>query len=260
MLRLLPCILLDYSNAYQFTRTISDRTTAASGDLSLSWTAPFDESCGQLQAITITMAFQSLKCKKVTHRRGVPGLINVATLILGFLALVFVNDSYAVQPSMQLYSRTVRYQREMADLEGRATENNRTVYVITSTHTRSAQPPDMTRMAQTLRLVDHVHWIVVENTTTPSEWLQQLLAYNGLNHTLMTCRGATGARLKNCGLMWLREMDVNNGVFYFADDSNSYDYRLFDQVRKMILVGVFSDSAFWEDCMCANFANLKNVK
>lgn len=34
---------------------------------------------------------------------------------------------------------------------------------------------------------------------------------------------------RNLGLQWIRE-NANDGVVYFADDDNTYDIRLFDEV------------------------------
>ncbi len=41
---------------------------------------------------------------------------------------------------------------------------NPIIFVITPTYTRPTQMPDMTRLAQTLRLVKHLFWIVVEDS------------------------------------------------------------------------------------------------
>ena len=105
---------------------------------------------------------------------------------------------------------------ESSDIPRGSDYGARTVYVITSTTVRSAQPPDMTRMAQTLRLVSNIHWVIVENSTHISPWLQNLVQYNRLNHTLITCRDVAppgvrqepGAKQKNCGLLWLRKADI----------------------------------------------------
>lgn len=38
-----------------------------------------------------------------------------------------------------------------------------------------------------------------------------------------------GVSNRNRGLQWLRA-NATNGVFYFADDDNTYDIKLFDEV------------------------------
>lgn len=42
---------------------------------------------------------------------------------------------------------------------------------------------------------------------------------------------ARGVSNRNKGLQWIRQNFVDaNGVIYFADDDNTYDLRLFDEV------------------------------
>ncbi len=43
------------------------------------------------------------------------------------------------------------------------TTDLRRIYVVTPTYARATQTADLTRLAQTLRLVPAVHWIVVED-------------------------------------------------------------------------------------------------
>lgn len=43
------------------------------------------------------------------------------------------------------------------------------IFVITPTYTRPAQMADMTRLANTLRLVPDVFWIVAEDAQTESK-------------------------------------------------------------------------------------------
>ncbi|CAN7941783.1 unnamed protein product [Ixodes hexagonus] len=49
-------------------------------------------------------------------------------------------------------------------------------------------------------------------------------------------RGVSGRRR---GLQWLRKHATLPGVLYFADDDNSYDHRLFDEIRRTRTVSVF---------------------
>ena len=41
-----------------------------------------------------------------------------------------------------------------------------TIYVVTPTYTRPTQLPDLTRLANTLRLVPNLHWLVCEDAKT----------------------------------------------------------------------------------------------
>ena len=43
-----------------------------------------------------------------------------------------------------------------------------------------------------------------------------------------------GVSNRNCGLEWLRA-NAKSGVFYFADDDNTYDIQLFEEVSTIVL-------------------------
>jgi beta-1,3-glucuronyltransferase len=44
---------------------------------------------------------------------------------------------------------------------------------------------------------------------------------------------------RRAALAWIREFGDANGVVYFADDDNSYDVRIFEEVRATRRVSVF---------------------
>ena len=101
-------------------------------------------------------------------------------------------------------------------------------------------------MAQTLLLVgSDIHWVIVEDAPSTSDWVRQL-AERTLpgQHTLLHCQrnetkdglptthpGSEGAIQRNCALDWIIENKVKEGVIYFANEDNSYDRKLFDEVR-----------------------------
>lgn len=47
-----------------------------------------------------------------------------------------------------------------------------------------------------------------------------------------------GVSNRNLGLEWLRS-NADDGVFYFADDDNTYDLELFEQMRHVKKVAMF---------------------
>lgn len=49
--------------------------------------------------------------------------------------------------------------------------DNVIIFLITPTYTRPTQMPDMTRLAQTLRLVPDIFWIVVEDAQVMSKYV-----------------------------------------------------------------------------------------
>lgn len=116
-----------------------------------------------------------------------------------------------------------------------------TVYVITPTYTRSTQLADLTRIKNTLLLVPKVVWIVVEDSYEKSPKLDLFLTSSNINcvhlneKTLIMEKprgrvGHKGVEQRNRGLKWIKDNKVKNGVVFFADDDNSYDIRLFEEV------------------------------
>ncbi|CAN7988743.1 unnamed protein product [Ixodes pacificus] len=119
---------------------------------------------------------------------------------------------------------------------------------MTPTFRRATQAPDLTRVAQSLMLTTAVFWIVVEDSENKTQVVSRIVKESGVPfvHLLGPCpknrrtpghgRGVSG-RLR--GLDWLRKHAALPGVLYFADDDNSYDYRLFDEIRWTRAVSVF---------------------
>ncbi|XP_042218464.1 galactosylgalactosylxylosylprotein 3-beta-glucuronosyltransferase S-like [Homarus americanus] len=123
-----------------------------------------------------------------------------------------------------------------------------TIYVITPTYRRNTQMADMTRLAQTLMHVPNLHWIVVEDAERTSQVVEELLERTGLPFTHLCATTpdeyknqklmGRGVFNRREGIRWLRE-NVFHGVLYFADDDNSYDIRLFQQIRTTKKASVF---------------------
>ena len=121
-----------------------------------------------------------------------------------------------------------------------------TLFIITPTDSsRITQLADMTRLRNTLWLVPKVFWIVIEDRFEKSVKLSRFLNESLISHVHLVEK--TPDRLKihsedrskpkgviqrNKALDWLRRnIEVNvNGVVYFADDDNSYDIRVFEEV------------------------------
>ena len=122
-----------------------------------------------------------------------------------------------------------------------------TIFVITPTYTRAVQKAELTRQCQTFSLVNDIHWIVIEDSDTKTELVDKLLNRCSVNSTLLNRKTSSklkkkvignkpknrGAMQRNIGLEWLRDQykpGEIEGVVYFADDDNTYDTRLFDEV------------------------------
>ena len=106
-------------------------------------------------------------------------------------------------------------------------------------------------MRNTLWLVPKIVWIVVEDASRPSSKLATFLAESHINHVHLSERTPDemavqstdkawskprGVFQRNKALAWLRDNAARfaasfNSVIYFADDDNTYDIRLFEEVR-----------------------------
>ncbi len=123
-----------------------------------------------------------------------------------------------------------------------------TIFVITPTYTRHMQKVELTRQCQTFTLVKNLHWIVIEDSDTRTALVDKLLDYCPVKSTLLNRKTSKkyshlnpnakvinrGAQQRNIGLEWLREQyrpGEMEGVVYFADDDNTYDIRIFEEVN-----------------------------
>ena len=120
------------------------------------------------------------------------------------------------------------------------------VYGITPTYARFTQKADLTRLVQTLLHVTNFHWVVVEDSPTPTKLVANVLRDSGLRYTHL--HKATpaimkkapkwkkphrGVQQRNHALKWIRDhVDAHKtqGAVYFMDDDNTYHRKLFDQV------------------------------
>ena len=123
-----------------------------------------------------------------------------------------------------------------------------TVFVITPTFTRFVQKAELTRVSQALKPVKNLHWIVVEDSVNKSKLVANFLRNSGFNYTHLNVRTPDnlrprrhelpklkprGVAQRNLGIQWLRDnIDPHRttGVVYLADDDNTYDSRIFDEV------------------------------
>ena len=123
------------------------------------------------------------------------------------------------------------------------------IYLITPTNNRNdVQLADLTRLRNTLWLVPKIVWILVEDSETKTSKISNFLAYSKLPYVHLSEKTpddqivqpnekswskSRGVFQRNKALAWLRDNQSildTNGVVYFADDDNTYDIRLFEEV------------------------------
>lgn len=136
-----------------------------------------------------------------------------------------------------------------------------TVYFITPTYARHVQKAELLRISHTLLLAGDVHWIVVEDADHKSQLVADLLAYTyqrrvgkSFNYTHLNVSTPNefktssndpnwlkprGVWQRNEAIHWLLKSGLSKGIVYFGDDDNTYDLRLFDEIRKTKKVSMF---------------------
>ncbi|XP_060532296.1 galactosylgalactosylxylosylprotein 3-beta-glucuronosyltransferase I isoform X2 [Cylas formicarius] len=132
-----------------------------------------------------------------------------------------------------------------------------TIYAITPTYWRHVQKAELTRLSQTLRLVPNLHWIVVEDSSSKTELVRNLLKESKLIFTHLNAKTPPfeklqekdprwkrhrGVEQRNIALKWIRDnlnLGREKGVVYFMDDDNAYSVKLFNEISKVKKVGIW---------------------
>lgn len=120
------------------------------------------------------------------------------------------------------------------------------LYIVTPTFPRFTQYADLARITNTLRLVPKVFWIVIEDTKKKTEKLSKFLTDSGIKFAHLNVKSPPygpklyrkihkGVLQRNYALKWIRDNNLQNGVLFFADDDNSYDLQLFEEVYFLVL-------------------------
>ncbi|KAL1237144.1 Galactosylgalactosylxylosylprotein 3-beta-glucuronosyltransferase [Trichinella pseudospiralis] len=109
----------------------------------------------------------------------------------------------------------------------------KTIFIITPTYKRYNQKADLTRLSYTLMHVRDIFWIVVEDAPATTNLVQNVIKRSGIAHVLLAVQTPAEQKRKK-GIKFARA-----GVVYFADDDNTYDIRLFDEMRSTKLVSVW---------------------
>jgi hypothetical protein len=131
-----------------------------------------------------------------------------------------------------------------------------TIYVITpSNNRRVTQLADLTRLRNTLWLIPKIVWILIEDSSVKSAKISTFLKNSNISYVHLNQQTPDeliikssekvwtkprGVLQRNKGLEWLRDNieSINrNGVVYFADDDNTYDIKLFEEVLIRLFLG-----------------------
>jgi galactosylgalactosylxylosylprotein 3-beta-glucuronosyltransferase 3 len=135
------------------------------------------------------------------------------------------------------------------------------IFIITPTYHRWTQKADLTRLCHTLMHVTNILWIIVEDAEDKSKLVTNLLSLCTVQSIhlnwrtspelldepknkskKLTVQKPRGIEQRNHALKWLRlhyKKGQVKGVVYFADDDNTYDLRIFTEMRSTIKVSVW---------------------
>lgn len=132
------------------------------------------------------------------------------------------------------------------------------VYVITPTYPRPVQKAELTRLLNVFRIVPNLHWIIVEDFSSKTRVVENILNQFPQNSTHLNIatpkemkiqpkekwwKKPRGVFQRNLALSWLRDhapsTKENAAVIYFADDDNTYTVELFEEIRYTKKVSVF---------------------
>jgi len=126
------------------------------------------------------------------------------------------------------------------------------IYLITPTYARLTQKADMTRLMYTLMHVENLHWIIIEDHDEKTQLITKFIEQISTEIQVTHLNAKTppmdklssedpnwlkprGVQQRNAGLEYLLEHFGKNteGYIYFLDDDNTYDIRIFEEIRKI---------------------------
>ncbi|CRK98564.1 CLUMA_CG011911, isoform A [Clunio marinus] len=123
------------------------------------------------------------------------------------------------------------------------------IYFVTPTYPRREQMAELTRLGQTLMHVQNIVWIVADDSESCNPRLDTLLSNLGLPYIHLSSpmpfmykshksipRGVSNRR---AALSWIKSNKITDGVLYFGDDDNTFDLRLFSEIRHTQKVSMF---------------------
>ncbi|XP_055902031.1 galactosylgalactosylxylosylprotein 3-beta-glucuronosyltransferase S isoform X1 [Eupeodes corollae] len=155
-----------------------------------------------------------------------------------------VNDTSVVCSENFSDTRQFVQNRPISEFDGLPT-----IYFITPTYPRREQIPELTRLAHTLMHVPKIHWIVADDFAECNIFLGYLFNKFGIPFTHISSpmpdiyRSLTpnprGVANRRAALNWLRQQKQTSGVLYFGDDDNTFDLKLFSEIRDTKKVSMF---------------------
>ncbi|VDN13000.1 unnamed protein product [Dibothriocephalus latus] len=127
-------------------------------------------------------------------------------------------------------------------LRAQVQPNRTKIFIITPTYARPTQMPELVRLCNTFRLIRDIHWIIVEDAEYTSNEVAEFIARCQIPITQLHAkspktRRIRGSNQRNEAIRWVRKVTKSRemkGVVYFADDDNTYDPRIFEEMRTTV--------------------------
>lgn len=123
------------------------------------------------------------------------------------------------------------------------------IYFITSTYPWRERTPKLLKLGYTLQHVPRLHWIVTDLYPNCNQHLSAFLhkfhiPFTHLSNHLVDgfYEGKfepQGFEEKEAGIQWLRTRNITLGILYFGNDDNTYDLKLFQEIRSTRHVSMF---------------------
>lgn len=185
-------------------------------------------------------------------------IIVIAILVI----LLLISIAYTLFTTTFLYCQLPNMRISFLRSSMPSYDKLNTIYVVTPTYDRYVQKAELVRLSHTFMLVPNLHWIIVEDsersTQMISKFVHRLKAeYDFFTVTHLhektperyklkpnepTWKHPKGVWQRNRALDWLENyaLDLDeDGVIYFADDDNTYDLEIFNEMRSTKRISVW---------------------
>lgn len=157
---------------------------------------------------------------------GFYALLFLALLVLWKLSVIEsgIDKLQILKEALNLHKDKLQLTEQqillLQQLEADKHKDSPIIYCITPTYWRYVQRAELTRIAQTLKLVPNIHWIVIEDAAEKSDLVRNLISESKLIATHLVAQTASFEKLKdknpkvrrhrgveqrNTGLKWLRD-------------------------------------------------------
>jgi beta-1,3-glucuronyltransferase len=166
--------------------------------------------------------------------------------------LSFFRNTPIYPDEKYVFTKTCPDTATASEIRAEMKEGLPVIYFITPTFSRGEQVAELTRLSQTLINVPNLVWVIAEDTQDCSKVVTNML--HGYRDMIPSAHIVSpmpkmyekeyyrprGVSSRNAAMKWILGNDMHpEGVIYFADDDNTYDVRLFDEIRWTKKVSMF---------------------